>query len=199
MKGEPVESILDVVSRGYDLLALGASEPGPEGEFLFGPVLDDLVRLSPCPTLVFTARGGEWPPRTIMVPTGGTAAASRAAEIAFSIAAPDTTVLLFHVVDPESATETGVGRQSSAAVRMDIAHDIVNDLRRTGERAGVRVTSEVVMGGQMTTNIIERARRSVDLIVVGTSVRTGTQRLFLGPKVERLVREAPCSSLILNV
>jgi nucleotide-binding universal stress UspA family protein len=199
IKGDPVGVILDVAARGYDLLAVGAPEPGPGDEFLFGPVIDDLVRLAPCPTMVFTARGESWPPRTIMVPTGGGAAAARAAEVAYALAGPDSTVLLFHVVDPELATEMGVGRQSSAAVRMGIGQDIVNDLRQEGERAGVRVASEIVMGGQMTTNIIERTRRGVDLIVLGTSVRTGTQRLFLGPRVERLIKESPCSTLILNV
>lgn len=199
LKGEAAPVILDVAGRGYDLLVLGAPEPGPEGDFLFGPVIDDLVKLAPCPSLVFSARSGNWPPRTIMVPTGGTPAAARAAEIAFRMAGPAARVLLFHVVDPESSTELGLGRQSSPALRMGIGQDIVGELRREGERAGAKVISEVVMGGQMTANILERARRGVDLIVLGTSVRTGSQRLFLGPKVERLLAESPVSVVVLNV
>lgn len=199
LKGDAAPVILEVAGRGYDLLTLGAPEPGPEGDFLFGPVMDDLVKLAPCPSLVFSARGGTWPPRTIMVPTGGTPAAAYAAEIAFRMAGPLTRVLLFHVVDPESSTELGLGRQSSPALRMGIGQDIVGELRREGERAGAKVISEVVMGGQMTANILERARRGVDLIVLGTSVRTGSQRLFLGPKVERLLAESPVSVVVLNM
>ncbi len=37
-----------------------------------------------------------------------------------------------------------------------------------------------------------------DLLVIGTSVRAGTARLFLGHRVENLVRNAPCPVLILN-
>jgi nucleotide-binding universal stress UspA family protein len=134
-----------------------------------------------------------------MVPTGGAPAAARAADLAFSMAGPEGSVVLFHVIDPEAATEMAVGRQSSASVRMEIGHDIVTDLRKAGEKVGVRVTSEVVMGGAMTANIIERAGQEVDLVVIGTSLRPGTQRLFLGPKVERLIRDTPCSTLVLNV
>lgn len=134
-----------------------------------------------------------------MVPTGGTPAAARAAELAFAIAGPETHVLIFHVIDPETATEMAIGRQSSAAVRREIGQDIVAELSRAGEKAGVKVSTEVVMGGATTANIIERAQDSVDLVVIGTSVRPGTQRLFLGPKVERLITGSPCSTLILNV
>lgn len=200
VKGDdPKDVILDVASRGYDLVAIGAPEPTPDQDFLFGPMIDDLVRLAPCPSMVFTARDSEWPPRTILVPTGGGAAAANAARVAFEIAGPEATVVLFHVIDPETAAETGLGRQSSTTVRMGIAEDILNDLRRAGEMQGVEVATEVVMRGATTANIIERAGQAVDLMVVGTNVRAGTQRLYLGPRVERIVREAPCSTLIVNV
>lgn len=199
VKGLPVEAILAAAGRGYDLLALGSPDHRSDGDFLFGPVIDDVVRLAPCPSVVVKAGPGLWPPRTIMVPTGGTPAAARAAELAFAIAGPETHVLIFHVIDPETATEMAIGRQSSAAVRREIGQDIVAELSRAGEKAGVKVSTEVVMGGATTANIIERAQDSVDLVVIGTSVRPGTQRLFLGPKVERLITGSPCSTLILNV
>jgi Kef-type K+ transport system membrane component KefB len=198
MKGDPVRVILDEAAKGFDLIALGATETGPGEETLFGNVIDEVVRLAPCPSVVFTARGDRWPPRTIMVPTGGSRAAARAAAFAFALAGPDTTVLLVHIVDPESGSESGIGRSSSPSVRMGIGHEIVTELRHSGEKAGVPVVSEVIMGGAMTTSLVDRAGRGVDLIVLGTSVRVGTQRLFLGPRVERLIREAPCSVVVLN-
>jgi hypothetical protein len=38
----------------------------------------------------------------------------------------------------------------------------------------------------------------VDLIILGTDARAGSERLFLGPRVERLLSEAPCPVLIVN-
>jgi len=199
VKGDAVETILATAARGYDLLALGAPEPGPDDEFLFSPAIDDLVRLAPCPSLVFTARGSVWPPRTILVPIGGGPAAAKAADLAYAIAKGSAHVLLFHVIDPETAPEIGVGRSTSPEARIEIGHEIVADLRRTGERLGVHVGTEVVMGEAMTTSLIERAERSIDLVIVGTNARSGTHRLFLGPKVEHLVAEMPCSLIVLNV
>jgi Kef-type K+ transport system membrane component KefB len=198
IRGDPTTAIIDEAGRGFDLIALGATEPGPDDEYLFGPVVDEIVRLAPCDSMVFTARGDGWPPRTIMVPTGGSHGAARAADLAFALAGPETTVLLFHVVDSESGSELPVGRSSSAAVRMGIGQEIVGELRRAGETAGVNVTSEIVMGGAMTENIVERANDGVDLIVLGTSVRVASQRLFLGPRVERIIRDSPCSVVVFN-
>ena len=198
VRGDPTTAIVDEAARGFDLIALGATESGPDDEYLFGPVIDEIVRLAPCNTMVFTARGGDWPPRTIMVPTGGSHGAARAADLAFALAGPETTVLLFHVVDPETGNELGVGRSSSTAVRMGIGQEIVGELRRAGEAAGADVVSEIVMGGAMTDNIVDRAGNDVDLIVLGTSVRVASQRLFLGPRVERIIRDSPCSVVVFN-
>ncbi len=197
-RGDPVEAILDEAAKGYDLLALGSPEGGGGDSYLFGSVVDEVVRLAPCPSIVFTARGGQWPPRRIMVPVSGTESAARAADLAFALATQGSPVLLFHIVDPDVATEMATSRGGSPTVRIEIGQDIVDGLREVGVRRGVNVTTEVVMGGSMVSTVAERARHGVDLIVVGTGVRAGSQRLFLGPKVELLLKESPCSVLVLN-
>jgi nucleotide-binding universal stress UspA family protein len=198
-RGDPATAILEEAGRGYDLIAMGAPEYSRDDEHLFGSVVDEVVRLAPCPSIVFTAKGGQWPPRWIMVPTGGTEPAARAAELAFSLAGPETRVLLFHVVDPDLSMEMTSSRPGAKTVSIEIGQDIVNELKQLGLRMGVRVLTEVVMGGAMVPNVVERASRDIDLIVLGTGVRAGSQRLFLGPKVERLLAEAPCSVIVLNV
>ena len=70
-----------------------------------------------------------WPPAKIMVPTGGAAAASRAADLAFALSGDDAQVLLFHVIDPESSTLMATSKQSSPAVRFDVGHSVVTALR----------------------------------------------------------------------
>lgn len=197
-KGDATTGILEEANRGYDLLALGSPE-SPDGEsHLFGSVVDEVVRLAPCPSIVFTSRGGQWPPRRILVPTNGTPPAARAADLAYALAGEDSNVLLFHVVDPEMATEMSTSRGGSTTVRMEIGDDIVNELAEMGRGRGVNVVTEVVMGSSMVSTVIDRAGRNVDLIVLGTGARSGTQRLFLGPKVELLLRDAPCSVIVLN-
>ncbi|MGH8945289.1 MAG: universal stress protein, partial [Acidimicrobiia bacterium] len=71
-------------------------------------------------------------------------------------------------------------------------------LREIGTQLGVNVATEVKMGGATVDVIVERAQDDVDLIVLGTGLRAGSPRLFLGPKVERLLAESPCSVIVLN-
>jgi len=73
--GEPSQSIVAEAAKGYDLLVLGAPENLGGTEHVFSSVVDEVVRLAPCPSLVFRAGQGTWPPRRIMVPTGGSATA----------------------------------------------------------------------------------------------------------------------------
>jgi len=197
-RGNPAQAILDEAAEGYDLVAMGAPVPGADSSYLFGSLVDEVVRLSPCPSLVFTARSPRWPPRTILVPTGGSEPASRAAALTFALAGKETQVLLYHVIDPELATKMTAAQVGSVAVRVETGEGIVNELREMGMRLGVNVATEVTTGGTTVDNLVDRARRDVDLIVLGTGVRAGSSRLDLGPKVERLVAEAPCSVIVLN-
>jgi nucleotide-binding universal stress UspA family protein len=198
-RGNPAQAILLEAAKGYDLLAMGAPLPDAGSSYLFGSLVDEVVRSAPCPSLVFTARNPRWPPRTILVPTGGAEPASRAAALAFALAADETEVLLYHVVDPELAAETSTDRAGSAAMRMEIGEGLVNELKERGLQFGVKVATEVTIGGTTVDNLVNRARKDVDLIILGTGVRADSSRLFLGPKVQRLVTEATCSVIVLNV
>jgi nucleotide-binding universal stress UspA family protein len=60
------------------------------------------------------------------------------------------------------------------------------------------VSTEVIQGGSPIPVILDRAVRNVDLVIFGTNVRAGAGRLFLGPKVEQLLSQAPCSVIIYN-
>lgn len=195
--GDPSAVIVTEAAKHYDLVVMGAPL-SDSSEHLFGSVVDDVVRMAPCPSLVFKARDGSWPPRTVMVPTGGSIASERAAQLAFDVA-DGATVVIYHVVDREMSTDLSTARPAAVADRMDVAQGIVERLRAIGIAAGVETSVEVEMGSEaLTSMILARASRGIDLIVLGTSLRVGSPRLFLGPKVERLLDEAPCSVIVLN-
>ena len=149
--------------------------------------------------MIFARRGGSWPPENILVPTGGASAASKAAEMAFAISDENSRVMLFHVVDPELAPTGSTSIHSSAGLRLELGYNMLGSVREIGESLGVSVTSEVHMGRGVVSSILARAEHDIDLMIVGTNVRSGSQRLYLGPKVERLVAESTCSMIIFNV
>lgn len=84
--------------------------------------------------------------------------------------------------------------------RLGIAHQLVEELRSLGESLAVRTEADVRAGQDIGGVILEVARSTQrDLIILGTSVRPGSDRLYLGPRVERILREASCPVLVLNV
>ena len=187
---DPVATILREVEGDYDLVVIGTPQMSPTSSVLFGPVIDELVKLSPCPTLVVRAGGlaEGWKPRRILVPTNGSPAARAATDLAFALAGPDTEVTGLHVMVP-----TRVG------LRSDFASDITSEMAVVGESLNLRTATAVEEAPDVETGILRNIlTNGVDLLVLGTHVRAGTTRLHLGPRVEYIARHAPCPVLILN-
>jgi Kef-type K+ transport system membrane component KefB len=187
---DPVAAILREAEGDYDLMVLGAPAPNAATEELFGQPIDDLVKLSPCPTLIVRGVGEtlDWQPRRILVPTNGTRAARRAAELAFALAGEDADIEGLHVV-----TTTTV------RTRDDLAMDITAELEEMAGALGQYSPTRIRHHDTAEQGILSYlAETKPDLMVLGTGVRAGTARLHLGPRVEYLVRYAPCAVIVIN-
>lgn len=198
----PANVLLDEAKKDYDLLVMGATEEPPDGTHLFNPIVDYVVRVSPCPTLIVQA--GEvhsnWSADRILVPTNGSVAAKHAAELAFFIAKSDENkeVLALHVVVPEERSIYRVD-QKQIINKTRFAREIVRDLKNLGEAFGVK-TEKMVVEGESPQKVITEITETndIDLIVIGTSVRPGSERLYLGPRVENILQMAKCPVLVFN-
>jgi Kef-type K+ transport system membrane component KefB/nucleotide-binding universal stress UspA family protein len=203
---EPGRVILEEAQKHYDLLVLGATERPADGGIatgaLFHPLVDEMVRMAPCPTIV--VRPGEpprnWPPKRILVPTNGSRAARNAAELAFALAAAeeDAEVLVLHVIQ----TNTGAYRIGAAMQNereRENAERAVRALRELGEGYGVRTEPLVQEASEIETAVVDTVTaRAIDLVILGTDVRPASERLFLGPRVERMLATLPSPVLVVN-
>jgi nucleotide-binding universal stress UspA family protein len=193
-------AILDEAAKDYDLLILGVPARDDDSDELFTTRVDEILRMSPCSTMVVKGRVSDrhWPPRRILMPTNGSLAARRAADLAFVLAGADGVVVLLNVM--EDAGESYLPVENGAAPRqLKAAHDIVDELRAIGEAQGVCTDAQVRVSGEPEAVILDVARaESVDLIVLGTSVYTASKRVFLGPRVERILAQARCPIVLLN-
>jgi nucleotide-binding universal stress UspA family protein len=196
----PVAAVLSEAERDYDLIVLGATEMDSTSEALFGGIVDEIVRLVPVPSLVVRGSSVDplWRPRRIVIPTDGTPASRRAAELAFSVAESDALVTVIHVVSRGSGL-LGSLVTDDPAHRLEIGHQIAGDIRQLGESFGVATETEVRMGPEPEDAILDTARRvNADLVVMGTSIRPASSRLYLGPRVERVLVACPCPVVVLN-
>jgi Kef-type K+ transport system membrane component KefB/nucleotide-binding universal stress UspA family protein len=199
---EPGEAILDESKKDYDLLVIGATEKAPDSKHLFSSIIDYLVRVVPCPTMIVKSENisSDWAPKRIMVPTNGSQAAKNAAELAFIMAEtdPEKEVLAL-IVSPTDSNLTGYIREQQVDNIFNFATEAVRELQKLGEAFGVKTEGLVKKGDSPEETIIEIAEtRKIDLIIVGTNIRPGSDRLYLGPRVESIIRNAACPVIVFN-
>lgn len=188
---DPVATILAEAEADYDLLVIGTPALSETGDTLFGPVIDDLVKLSRSPTLVVRGRDvpEDWFPRRIVVPVNGSRSSRNAVDLAFAIAGVEAVVTGVHVV-----SQTGLVPR-----RTDLAEDITAELRELAVEMGQPLETQVREAADVESGILSMVEEvGADLLIMGTSVHAGTVRLHLGPRVEYLARRAACPVVILN-
>lgn len=198
----PVNAILDEAARDYDLIVLGASQQDKGQRTLFTPLVDSVVRMASTPVMV--VRGErvlqDWRPRRILVPTNGSLAARRAAELAFAITEEqDGEVVILKVVEDAQTPHHFDADSDLLERQFIIAHQIIDELIELGGSLGANVRGEVRSGESIESVLLSEARLlKSDLIVLGADVRAGTDHLHLGPRVERLLMNSPCPVIVFN-
>jgi Kef-type K+ transport system membrane component KefB/nucleotide-binding universal stress UspA family protein len=188
---DPVGAILHEAEADYDLLVIGTPTMSGSGNSVFGPVIDDLIKLSKTPTLVVKGENvpEDWAPHRILVPASASISSKNAADLAFAIAGMDAVVTGVHVVTPSRLS----------GMRPNIALDVTAEFEIVATRMGQNAETEVREAEDVETGILEAIDEfGADLLILGTSVRAGTTHLHLGPRVEYLTRLAPCPVVILN-
>jgi Kef-type K+ transport system membrane component KefB/nucleotide-binding universal stress UspA family protein len=199
LSDRPGDTIIEEALKGYDLVVLGTpSTTTNSTNTLFTPLIDHIIRFSPCP--VFLTKGNiDFPDKElqkVLVPTNGSLAAKRAAEVAFKLVDPCTAdILILKVI---GALQHNLNYQTFKR-QHTAGHGLVEDLKESASLLGISARTEIKQGAQVDQVILETAREEkVDLIVLGTNVRIGSPHLYLGPRVEKIVSASPCPVLIVN-
>jgi Kef-type K+ transport system membrane component KefB len=200
---DSAQAILAEARKDYDLLVMGASEEKRPDNAMFTPLVDYVVRFAPCPTVVVHGPRSQpdWAPKRILVPTNGSAAARSAAELGFALASNgDEQVTLLNVVlqsqglYPQDMSD-GINQR-----RIATGQQIVKKLCELGHSMDVTTQAEVRTGLHPEKVILEMANKiGADLIILSTDLRPGSDRLFLGPRVEYILEQANCPVMILNI
>lgn len=197
------DAILDEVKKDYELLVLGATEQQTNSSHLFSPLVDYLARVAPCPTLIVRALEvrDHWNPKRILVPSNGTVAAKNAVDLGLFIAKSDPMreVSILNVVVDEHEKSPYHVRNFKKNNQFDIANNILSELKELGDAMDVKTQTVVERGESPEQAICDfTVDNKMDLIILGTNVRPGSHRLYLGHRVETILEQSPCPVLILN-
>jgi Kef-type K+ transport system membrane component KefB len=206
-----VETVLGELTRGYDLLALGATEPAKDNGGattpLFSDVVDALIQEAPCPVLVVSNSASEQDVpvdpievRRILVPSAGSDQNRHALEVAFAIArSADATVELVHIVERSRHRDGYLGGATSLQEAQQIGQEVVGRDAELAHQLGVTVRTEVIVGDSAEAEIVKRCqRRRVDLVVLSSNRRAVSQRAFFGHRVDHVLRHAPCPVAVVS-
>lgn len=209
---DPLEAIVGESRLGYQVIGLGAAEPGAGP--LLSPVVDDLIADSPVPLVIVRRAPGERraTPAAFaraLVPVTGSPSSRIAQELTFSLSRNlGTSVVLVHVVNrPESPVPVGVRgrRTSSRGVEVDTgptgtAAAVLDEAEALARRFDVDPSSDSRVGTSTGEEIITAAGDAeADLIVLGATVRRLRGRPFLGHTVEHVLDNAPCTVVVVAV
>jgi Kef-type K+ transport system membrane component KefB/nucleotide-binding universal stress UspA family protein len=201
-------AILQEARKGYDLIVLGATESRPASGSLFSVLVDQIVQEAPCATMVvksglpvFTNPKQEipiQPIKRILVPTSGTEYSTYAVEIASTIAAQiGASVGLLNVINQPSVDYL-IYEQNTLASMAEMAEQIVHQQAFLGRSLGAEVLTYILQGNPEQEILSFAASAEVDLIVLGSSVRQVTGRVFFGHRVDAILSKATCPVVVIS-
>ena len=186
-----LEKILEEAKKDYDLLVIGATEKQKNSGMVFSSFTDNLIRFSPCPSLIVHGHTviEENKINKILVPTDGSKASKRAAEVAFALTTKNTDeVHILRVVEEKPNLDDFDTKDHLIDRQFNYAHEIVNDLKSIGESLSVNTFTKVVVGVNPENVILKIAKEEdFNLVILGSDVRPGSDKLYLGPRVERIL------------
>ena len=191
-------SIVTEAQKGsYDLLVLGATR-----DRSLSPVLHEVLKASPCPTMVVQAHpefekpGDEVSFKRILLPVVGTNYSLRATEVAAVIARSlQATILILHVVPPPDGETIGLHAHE---LSLAFAQQIVDHHADLARRLRAQVDTLVIESQSPTAAILATAGEQFDLIFMATGIRPVGGQEFMGHRAERILRGAPCAAVVMS-
>jgi len=196
VQGNPAPTIAEYAERyDYDVIVMPTHGRTRLSRYLLGSVTEKVVRLSSVPVLTVRMRDDEqlgFPYKDILLPTDGSAGALTAAEHGLSLAESlDATVHVLSVVNDLSLgidVRSGVFREA----REQAAAEAVDEVVSVAEARGIQNTVRHIEHGSPSDAIRQTVdSEAIDAVVMGTTGRSGTERILLGSVAEKTVREAP--------
>jgi nucleotide-binding universal stress UspA family protein len=181
---------------------IGATEKQKDSGMVFNNFTDNLIRFSPCPSLIVHGHTSleAYKIKKILVPTDGSKASKRAAEVAFAITTKTTDeVHILRVVEEKPNLDDFDTKDHLIDRQFNYANEIVNDLKSIGESLSVNTSTKVVVGVNPENAILKIAKdEDFNLVILGSDVRPGSDKLYLGPRVERILSNCTCPVIVVN-
>ncbi len=194
--GSPFNEIIALAdAHDVNVIIVGAGEQHDESPFRWGLTAEKLVRKARKPVWMVKA-GAAGKPRTILCPVDFSDSARRALTNAVHLARAFRAHLTVLTVTQRLAETSVTAADTTDLVQAKFAEA---DLRRFGrfladfDFHNVRWSTNVRYGRPHEQILTLAREHSADLLVMGSTGRTGLARILMGSVAEKVLREVPCS------
>ena len=197
INGDPTEVILEYAEdHDIDLITMGTHGRTGLTRFIAGSVTEHVVRLADIPVLTTHANQSEGPNRDyeeILIPTDGSEPAAAAIDHGLAIAEKaNARVHVVNIVDLGGMMMSPhtPPRIESLKYLEEEGESWTEAIATRAREAGLNAVTEVHEGVPAGDLLKYTEENGIDLIVMGTTGRTGLDRFLLGSTTERIVRLA---------
>jgi nucleotide-binding universal stress UspA family protein len=182
-----------------DLILIGAGDHRPEQHYHVGPTAAAVMQHAP--QSVLAVRPGDPPPRfeKILCPVDHSAVSKRGLQNAIQLARVlDGEVRVLTVVPlvPWASVATDMGPVESASIQHELAWREEFEKFLQGVDSGHVRWGKDIRTGKAAKEIVAAAEEhQSDVIVMGSTGRSGLARMLMGSVTRRVLQQLPCSLL----
>lgn len=184
------------------LIVIGAHGDHAPSSSFFGTTAQKLARKSSIPLLV-VKQSPQLPYRRLLVATDLSTASRQAMEFAMTVA-PQAEIDLLHVHQfwgESRLSLAGAGPEDRSRYRLQYEASVSTMLKEWLEEidlGGRRVDLHVRQGNPALVISHLAAEREADLVVMGTTGRSGLPYILLGSVAEKVMQIVPCDALVVR-
>src|SRR5262249_38804192 len=201
--GPPADTVVRTAQElEVDLLVIGTGEKARDGQLVVGPIAESILEHTTSPVLTVNPHGPQLAFKTILCPVDHSRVSRCAVEDGIQLARAFGGRLVVLSVVPDvnwltAAVETG--QLSDAKLEHEAKWVKEFDEFLAGVSFdGVEWERELRHGNPHEQITAAARERSADLLVMGATGRTGIVRVLLGSVTRRVLRQLPCSLLLVK-
>jgi nucleotide-binding universal stress UspA family protein len=194
----------------YDLVVMCTHGQGKTSQLLFGSIAQDVIHKGAIPVMVInTGRAHETRPffcQSILLPIDETATHERALPVAQELAKAFKARLNLVMVIPTFSTVSGKGTSTARylpgttsamlELSVDDAGQYLLEMQTKLEKAGLKVTAQVLRGDPANAIVDAAKKLEVDFIVMGTHGKSGMDALFSGSVANKVCSQSQVPLLL---
>lgn len=201
MVGAPYEVITRAaIDTGSNLILIGSGETQKGDTFRLGTTAERIIQKSEKPVFVIK-EGVLLNVHHILCPVDFSEASKRALKNAITMARKfksELTIMSVCEVSKSSwfssENEMEIENENRCAQQKENFENFLEDFHLSD----INWTKEAPKGIPSEEILSTVSRKMIDLLIMGTSGRTGLNRMFMGSVTEKVIREVPCSFLTLK-